>query len=287
MIRKAVIPAAGLGTRLTPATKEQPKEMLPIFSKSANGYISLKPFIQLIFENLYGFGIREFCFIIGRGKRVIEDHFTQDHNYLDMLEKRRKKESAHDLLNFYKMLELSKIVWMNQPEPKGFGDAVLRAKPLIDNEKFLVYAGDNFIISKANSHLNQLLNAFESLKAQAVLFLQETKDPRQHGIAEIQKLEGNVLKIRSVVEKPENPISNLGIVPVYLFDQKIFEALEGIEPGIGNELQLTDAIQRLVEWGHKVYAVKLGLNEIRLDIGNPTAYWEALKLSYEHSTNKS
>jgi UTP-glucose-1-phosphate uridylyltransferase len=94
-------------------------------------------------------------------------------------------------------------------------------------------------------------------------------------------MEGNILKINRVIEKPKNPRSNLGIVPVYIFDHRIFEALEETKPGISNELQLTDAIQRLVEWNYNVYAVQLSPNEIRLDIGNPIAYWEALKFSYE------
>jgi len=146
MLNKAIVPAAGLGTRLTPATKEQPKEMLPVFTKAANGQICLKPLVQMIYEHLYDFGLIEFCFIIGRGKRAIEDHFTQDYGYVNMLKDKGKDTSALDLESFYDKLEKSKIVWVNQPEPKGFGDAVLRAKPFVGDEEFLVHAGDTYII---------------------------------------------------------------------------------------------------------------------------------------------
>jgi len=117
MIRKAVIPAAGLGTRLLSATKELPKEMLPIFYRDSNGEIYLKPMLQVLFEQLYKFGFREFCFIVGRGKRAVEDHFTPDYSFLDLLEKKGKEKFVKSLKEFYSMIEKSTIVWINQPEP--------------------------------------------------------------------------------------------------------------------------------------------------------------------------
>jgi UTP--glucose-1-phosphate uridylyltransferase len=124
MICKVVIPAAGLGTRLFPATKEQPKEMLPIFSKTANGDISVKPVVQMVFEQLHDAGLREFCYIVGRGKRSIEDHFTPDVDCVRTLVGMRKSGQASDLEGFYEKLRTSTIMWVNQPEPKGFGNAV-------------------------------------------------------------------------------------------------------------------------------------------------------------------
>src|SRR2546428_12481865 len=124
MVKKAVIAAAGLGTRLLTATKEQPKEMLPVYSREADKILRLKPMLQLIFEQLYDFGIRDFCFIIGRGKRAIEDHFTPDHNYLEMLQKRggsSRNEHVLDLKAFYSKIEHSTIFWVNQIQPLGFG----------------------------------------------------------------------------------------------------------------------------------------------------------------------
>ena len=287
MLNKGIVPAAGLGTRLTPATKEQPKEMLPVFTKAANGQICLKPLVQMIYEHLYDFGLIEFCFIIGRGKRAIEDHFTQDYGYVDMLKDRGRDMSALDLESFYDRLEKSRIVWVNQPIPRGFGDAVLRAKPLIRDEEFLVHAGDTYIISKDNAHLKQLVNEYKRLGADVMLLLQEVEDPRQYGVADVSKSNGSALKVLSLIEKPERPKSNLAVMPVYAFDPAIFRALEKTGPGEGGEIQLTDAIQMLIEWGLKVYAIKLRQDVIRLDTGNPETYWEALKLSYEYSIGKS
>ena len=124
MVRKVIIPAAGLGTRLFPATKEQPKEMLPIFSKTEHGDMMVKPVVQLVFEQLHDAGLREFCYVVGRGKRGIEDHFTPDAECIRMLEEMGKNGQASDLESFYKKLETSTIMWVNQPEPKGFGNAV-------------------------------------------------------------------------------------------------------------------------------------------------------------------
>src|SRR3990170_6133790 len=133
MIRKVVIPAAGLGTRLFPATKEQPKEMLPIFSTTTNGDPSVKPLLQMVFEQLYDSGLREFCYVVGREKRSIEDHFTPDSNSISMLEGMGKNGQAADLEEFYEKLKTSTIMWVNQPEPKGFGSAVLMAQPFVQN----------------------------------------------------------------------------------------------------------------------------------------------------------
>ena len=124
-VGKVIITAAGLGTRLLSATKE----MLPLFCIGSNGDLSLKPVPQLIFEQLYGVGFREFCFIVGRGKRSIEDHFTPDYSYVELLRRRGKEGLAVEFEEFDRKVESSVIAWVNQPEPKGFGDAVLRAEP--------------------------------------------------------------------------------------------------------------------------------------------------------------
>ncbi|MGB6680962.1 MAG: sugar phosphate nucleotidyltransferase, partial [Candidatus Bathyarchaeia archaeon] len=184
MIRKAVIPVAGLGTRLMPATKEQPKEMLPVFSNT-NGQICVKPLVQIIFENIYDAGVRDFYFIIGRGKRVIEDHFTQDYEYLRMLENVGKDVASTELQRFYKKLENSRIVWVNQPSPRGFGDAVLKVHNIIGNEGFLVHAGDTHIISNEHNYLQELADEYERLDSDAILLLQEVEDPKHYGVVEV------------------------------------------------------------------------------------------------------
>jgi len=286
MIRKAAIPAAGLGTRLLPATKEQPKEMLPVFARGGSGRECLKPLLQLVFEQLYSFGFREFCFVIGRGKRAIEDHFTPERSYADRLKSRGKNAVATDLENFYEEIEESTIIWLNQPEPKGFGDAVLMAQSFIGDEKFLVHAGDTYIISQRNAYLSRLTNVDQKLDADATFIVQEVNDPKQYGVIEFDKAGERAFKVKRAVEKPEKPPSKFAIMPIYAFRPIIFKALKRTSPGKDGEIQLTDAIQTLIDWGLKVYAIELKPEEIRLDIGNPESYWDALKLSYQYATGK-
>jgi UTP--glucose-1-phosphate uridylyltransferase len=282
MIRKVVIPSAGLGTRLFPATKEQPKEMLPIFSSTASGDIAVKPLLQMVFEQLHDAGFREFCFVVGRGKRSIEDHFTPDSNSVEMLQGMGKNGPAADLDSFYGKLKTSTIMWVNQPEARGFGNAVLMAQPFVQNERCLVHAGDTYIISKNVEHINRLISTYERLNADAAFIVQEIENPRQFGIVEADEVESGVYRVNAAVEKPEKPPTNLAIMPVYVFDPVIFKALEKTQPGKGGEIQLTDGIQKLIEWELNVYAVKLNKDQIRLDIGSPETYWEALSLSYQH-----
>lgn len=281
MIRKVVIPSAGLGTRLYPATKEQPKEMLPIFSKAING-VAVKPMLQMVFEQLHDFGLREFCFIVGKGKRSIEDHFTPDHNSVHMLQGMGKEYQATDLDGFYWKLKTSTIIWVNQPEPRGFGNAVLMARPFVQNECCLVHAGDTYIISKNAEHISRLITTYETLDADAVFVVQEIENPHQYGIVDGTETRKGLYKVKEVVEKPEKPKTNLAIMPLYVFDPVIFKALDETQPGKGDEVQLTDAIQKLIDWDMKVYAVKLSNDYVRLDIGTPETYWEALFLSYQH-----
>jgi UTP--glucose-1-phosphate uridylyltransferase len=281
MVRKVIIPAAGLGTRLFPATKEQPKEMLPIFANSTNGNMLVKPVVQLVFEQLYEAGLREFCFVVGRGKRGIEDHFTSDTNCIRTLEKQGKDSQATDLEKFYNKLETSTSMWVNQPEPKGFGNAVLMAQPFVQDEQCLVHAGDSCIISKDMDYLKKLLNTYERLNADAAFIVLEIDNPQQYGIVEGEEVEPGVFKVKKLTEKPEKPATNLAIMAMYVFKPVIFKALQTTKPGKNGEIQLTDAIQKLVEWGLKVYAVKLDKSYSHLDIGSPERYWEALELSYQ------
>ena len=281
MVRKVIIPAAGLGTRLFPATKEQPKEMLPIFSKTVQGEMTVKPVVQLVFEQLHDAGLREFCYVVGRGKRGIEDHFTPDAHCVRTLEGMGKNGLASDLEGFYGKLESSTIMWVNQPEAKGFGNAVLMAQPFVQNESCLVHAGDSCIISGEMDYLKKLLDAFERFNADAAFLVLEIENPKQYGIVEGDEVEPGIIKVKSVVEKPEKPMTNWAIMAMYIFRPIIFKALEATKPGKNGEIQLTDAIQKLVDWGLKVYAVKLDKSYRHLDIGSPERYWEALELSYQ------
>ncbi|MFH1821221.1 MAG: sugar phosphate nucleotidyltransferase [Methanobacteriota archaeon] len=277
---KVVIPAAGMGTRLLPTTKEQPKEMLPLFAKAHGGQPCLKPLLQLVFEQLYGAGFREFYFIIGREKRAIEDHFTPEEDYVEMLERKKKNEPADELREFYKKIENSKIVWINQPEPRGFGDAVLRASHFVGDEPVFVHAGDTFVISERDRHLRDLIKIHKELNAEMTCLLREVKDPRQFGVAEVEKIKGSVCRLKKVVEKPEKPKTNLAIMPIYIFNPVIFKTLKEISPGKGNEIQLTDGMQRIIDMGLGSYALKMGPRDIWLDIGTIETYWNALEISY-------
>ncbi len=287
VIRKVVIPAAGLGTRLFPATKEQPKEMLPIFSQTVNGEASVKPVVQVVFEQLYNAGLREFCYVVGRGKRGIEDHFTPDVDCIKSLEGMGKTDQATDLETFYDKLSTSTIMWVNQPEPKGFGNAVLMTQPFVQNEQCLVHAGDSSIISKNMDYIKKLLRTYDRFNADAAFIVLEIKNPKQYGVIEGNEVETGVFKVKTAVEKPEKPATNLAIMAMYAFQPIIFKALETTLPGINGEIQLTDAIQKLIDWGLKVYAVKLDNEYKNLDIGSPERYWEALTLSYQMFCGRS
>lgn len=280
MVRKVVVTAAGLGTRLLPMSKELPKEMLPIFVKGEKGVI-LKPLLQALFEQLYVFGFRDFCFVVGRGKRSIEDHFTPDWDFVRRLNSKGKYNLTSELEKFYSMVESSKIAFINQPEPRGFGHAVLTAKLFVEGEPFMVCAGDTYIVSKDNVFLKRMVEAF-SEDVSAVLLLQKVSNPRGYGIAVVEPTEriSGVYKVLKVVEKPELPPSDLAIMPFYIFKPELLEVLEGLKPGVGGEIQLTDAIQGLIERGRRVLAVTLEDDEVRLDIGTPETYREALQLSY-------
>ena len=280
-IKKAVIPAPGLGTRLLPTTKELPKEMMPVFTKSKNGNLILKPHLQLVFENLFNAGIREFCFIVGRGKRAIEDHFTPDYNYLEELRKRGKEQLVMEIEEFYRKIEKSVIIWVNQPKPLGFGDAVLKASPFIGNDFFIVHAGDTLVLPNEKARIEYLGRIFAEKGVEAVFLLKEVKDPRAYGVIEPSRIEGDIVEVKRIIEKPLKPPSNLAVIPIYIFDSIIFKILRRTKPGKRGEVELTDAIQKMIEWGLKVYALKPSEDQFWIDIGTPEMYWRALKISYK------
>jgi UTP--glucose-1-phosphate uridylyltransferase len=283
---KVVIPAAGLGTRLLSATKEQPKEMLPVFVRDPHGALCLRPLMQLIFETLFDFGARRFCLIVGRGKRAIEDHFTPDHEFVRQLGSRGRDSQAAELEALYRRIEASTITWVNQSRPKGFGDAVLQSESVVGNDPFFVHAGDTYIISKAENILNRLTKQHVRGSGMATLVLQKVSDPRQYGVAELCEKKDRSLVVKSVLEKPTKPVSNLAIMPLYIFHPVIFDILRVTPPDKGGEVQLTDAIQKLIDAGHKVQAIQLRGDDLRLDIGTPENYWEALELSHRYALSK-
>jgi len=274
MIKKAIIPAAGLGTRLLPATKEQPKEMLPILVKDTNGRLHLKPFLQIVFEQLYDSGFREVCFIVGRGKRSIEDHFTVDKNFMEYLKNKNRIEHLGALADFYEKVENSTIAFANQPQPLGFADAVYRAKFFSGDEDFVVHAGDDLILSRKN-YMQRLIFVFSGYKADAAFFVQKVKDPTKYGVVTGEKITNGVYHVKQIIEKPPKPPSKLAVVAIYVFNPKIYQAIEKVEPGINNEIQLTDAIRVLINERDAVYGVELNSDEKRIEIGDPASYRDA------------
>lgn len=284
MVKKAVIPAAGLGTRLLPTTKELPKEMLPVFIRNSKGNLLLKPMMHQIFEKLYDSGFREFCFIVGRGKRAIEDYFTPDYDFVSYL-KSKKKIMAYELENFYKKIEDSTLIFINQPKPNGFGDAILKTKPFIVDDSFLVHAGDDLILSNKKFYLKRLINTFEKLKGDAVFLVEKVNDPQKYGVIHGEKIDDKLYKVDKIIEKPKLPPYNLAVIAIYIFNSKIFGALENTEFDEEGELQLTDAIQGLINEDSAVYALELEREEKRVEIGTPNAYWEALKSTFYLKTN--
>ena len=277
MIRKAVITAAGSGTRLLPFTKEMPKEMLPYCARAQDGHLILKPILQVVYESLYGHGCREFCFVVGRGKRSIEDYFLVDDS--------AQYSANDDLQDFYKRIRSSRIAYVQQPQPRGFGDAVLQANLFAEKDNFVLHAGDDMILSPNNDHLRRLENAFFSHDADIALLVDSVENPKQYGVVEGRDIgkEGLVI-VENIEEKPRRPKTNLAVIATYIFKPSIFFELENAKPDKSGEIQLTDAIKSLIAKG-KCIAVKLNDGEKRIDVGTPESYVTCIKDSFEDSKN--
>ena len=266
---KVVITAAGKGTRLLPFTKEIPKEMMPIFSQSFTKNRVVLPLLQYIYEQLYSMGFRDYCFVVGREKRSIEDHFTPHETYLRELTGVYKKFVA----NFYNKLDDSHLVWINQNKPLGFGDAVKRTERYIGKEDFIVHAGDVTILSKSRHPIRRLIDtAKNNPDAKAVLICKEVRDFKKYGVPTIRKISDSLFQVDQVIEKPDVPKSNFGILPLYYFRPEIFSSLKKIKRGRGKEFQLTDAIQNLIKEKQKVLAITLDKNEEEIDVGTVESY---------------
>ncbi|MBV7271539.1 UTP--glucose-1-phosphate uridylyltransferase GalU [Clostridium sp. PL3] len=234
-VKKAIIPAAGLGTRFLPATKAQPKEMLPIVDK---------PTIQYIIEEAVASGIEEILIITGRNKRAIEDHFDKSVELEDQLQNNNKKE----LLQMIQSISnLADIHFIRQKEPRGLGHAVSRAKTFVGDEPFAVMLGDDIVDSEVPC-LKQLIDCFNEYKT-SILGVQPVHESQvsKYGIVKGINIEDRVYKVKDLVEKPkiEEAPSNIAILGRYIITPKIFEILEETEPGKGGEIQLTDALKKL------------------------------------------
>jgi UTP--glucose-1-phosphate uridylyltransferase len=276
-VTKIVITAAGKGTRLLPFTKEIPKEMMPIFSNIFTNKKVVSPLLQYVYEQLYSMNFRNYCFIVGREKRSIEDHFTPDEMYLRDLSGDNKKI----IKKFYEKLEKSHLVWINQNRPLGFGDAVKRAEKYVGNEDFILHAGDVTILSKSNHPVLRLIEiAKKNPDVKAILLCKKVKDSKRYGVPTVEKISNKLFNVIGVEEKPNRPKSEFGILPIYYFKSDIFLSLKKIKPGKGKEYQLTDAIQKLIQEKQKVLAITLEKNEEEVDVGTVSSYREAQGITF-------
>lgn len=273
---KCVLTVAGLGTRLLPLTKELPKEMLPIYSKTSKGDLVLKPILQVIFESLYRYKIRDYCFIVGRTKRAVEDHFTPDFDLVKFLKKEKKKDLASDLSDYFLKLDKSHIVFTYQPKPIGFGDAIERGKKFVGDDYFLLHAGDDIVISKNNNHLERLESNFKKYDADLAFLLEEVPDPSKYGVVRGPLLEKGIMDIKEMQEKPKNPKSKFAIIAIYIFKPIIFKYLAKAKKTAHPEKQLAEAFNLAIKDKKKIIGVVLKKNEKRIDIGTPDSYAKVL-----------
>ncbi len=234
-ITKAVIPAAGLGTRFLPATKASPKEMLPLVDK---------PLIQYVVEEAVGAGIREIIIITGRGKRAIEDHFDISFELEETLRQNGKLELMESLR---KISDMADFCYIRQRQALGLGHAILSAKNLIGDEPFAVLLGDD-IIDHPTSALQQMIDLYQKNQAPLIGIQKVPKsEVRQYGVIDAEAAVDGLYKINDLVEKPspkEAP-SNLAVIGRYILTPEIFALLEKTKPGKNNEIQLTDALKEL------------------------------------------
>ena len=262
-IRKAIIPAAGLGTRFLPATKAQPKEMLPIVDK---------PTLQYIIEECVASGIEEILIITGRNKKSIEDHFDRSVELEMELEKSGKEEMLKMVREISDMVN---IHFIRQKEPRGLGHAILCAKTFVGNEPFAVLLGDDVVYNDNKPCLKQLIDCYEEYKT-SVLGVQtvEPQDVNKYGIVGGLHIEDRVYKVKNLIEKPavEEAPSNVAILGRYIITPKIFEILENTKPGKGNEIQLTDALETLIK-NEAMYAYDF--EGRRYDVGDKLGFLQA------------
>ena len=262
-IKKAIIPAAGLGTRFLPATKSQPKEMLPIVDK---------PTIQYIVEEAIESGIESILIVTGRGKMAIENHFDRSYELEAELLKNNKEE-------LYKIVDeianLVDLCYIRQKSPKGLGHAIYCGKSFIGDEPFAVLLGDDVVVNKEKPALLQLIEQYNK-KGKSVLGVQRVadEDVPKYGIVDPKDVEGRLSHVNRLVEKPAKDVapSNIAILGRYIITPDIFDLLENTNPGVGGEIQLTDALNALAGVD-EMYAYEF--EGKRYDVGSKIGFLKA------------
>ena len=262
-IRKLVIPVAGLGTRFLPATKAQPKEMLPVVDK---------PIIQYVVEDAVKAGITDIILVTGPSKRAVEDHFSPNYELINWLKKQGKVEVAEEIK---KIADLANFIFIRQKGPYGNGTPVLCAKNLIGDEPFAVMWGDEFFYTPKKAHLTQLMEVYEKY-GHPVLTAYKVNDEgtNKYGILDAEAVEKNIFKVKSLVEKPgpEKAPSRLASLGGFILTPDIFSALESTKLGKGGELWLVDAIFKVLK-KRPVYAREV--EGIYYDTGSKLGYLKA------------
>lgn len=267
MIRSAIVPVAGHGTRLLPATKSQPKEMLPV---------ARKPIVQYVVEELVANGIEEILFVTGRNKSSIENHFDNDPELTRVLKEGNKQELLAEL--DFEDLD-AHFFYTRQRFQRGLGDAVMCGANFAGEQPVIVALGDSILGLNAQSKaVARMIELFDTKRASAVIAVEEVahEEVRHYGVVDVSENPDGTLLISRIVEKPspEEAPSNLAVAGRYAFSPLIFDMLRRVQPDKRNEIQLTDAIQMLCEEGKRVLALKLPPEDRRYDIGNFPSYFE-------------
>lgn len=269
-IRKAVIPAAGLGTRFLPATKAVPKEMLPIVDV---------PTIQLVVEEAVASGIQDIVVINGRLKTAIEDHF--DHAYeLEHHLRERGKLDLHE--QSVAISTMARLISVRQKQPLGLGHAVLCARPVVGDEPFAVLLGDDLIDSDEAPGIGQLCEVHARTGAGVVAVMEVAPgEEKLYGIIDAEPMEGGLLRVRDMVEKPDPSVapSRMAVIGRYVLPPEIWPLLDGLPPGVGGEIQLTDALRKLARQADGPGLIAMKIRGTRHDAGHRLGYLRA-NLSY-------
>ena len=259
-IRKAVFPAAGLGTRFLPATKVSPKEMLPLVDK---------PLIQYVVEEAVESGVESIIIVTGRDKAAIENHFDISYELEETLKERGKTKVFEEVRA---VSEIAKISYTRQKQPLGLGHAIYQGKDFVENEPFAVMLPDDIMDSPHKPALRQMIEVFEKYQSPVIGTMQVAGEAiSRFGVIDAEEIEPNVFRIKDMVEKPayKNAPSDLAIVGRYIFTPDIFKAIEETEPGAGGEIQITDAMRILLKT-KPFYAVKL--DGVRHDAGDKLGF---------------
>lgn len=265
----AVVPVAGIGTRLLPSTKSQPKEMLPV---------GRKPVVQYVVEELVQSGVRRVLFITGNGKQSIEDFFDWNAQLITYLRETGREEQLEALAFERAPVEYA---YTRQREQRGLGHAILCAEPFVAQQPFVVALGDSIVGLHAQSKIvRRLTDVFDAERADVVIAFEEIPDRRDvvhYGIAKPRGAAGDVFVLDDVIEKPsvDEAPSQLAVAARYVLGPGIFPQLAVTPPGKNNEIQLTDAIRRVIAGGGKALGVRLPPGEARYDIGNFESYFQA------------